>query len=53
MRKNKHKKELTLDRTTWEKFHNLKLKAEIMGRHLKYQEMYGDFYNPPVIKLSN
>lgn len=49
-RKNKQKKELTLDRTTWEQFHKLKLKTAIMKKHLEYQALYGESFNPPVIK---
>ena len=48
--KNKQKKELTLDRTTWELFHKLKQKSAIMKRHMAYQERYGDMFNPPVIE---
>ena len=45
MRKNKkQKKELTIDRATWEQLRNRDLKADIMKRHLEYQAKYRDIF---------
>lgn len=51
-KKNNQKKELTINRTTWEQFHRANLKATIMKRHIEYQALYGDIVTPPVIKTN-
>jgi len=46
MTKNKkQKKELSFNRSTWENFRKLDLKAAIMKKHLEYQALYGDLFN--------
>ena len=43
-KKNKQKKELTINRSTWEQFRNLNLKQAIMKRHIEYQALFADTF---------